>query len=1739
MNKNYTQTLRRGVRLLVLLGLLLNGSATWAQSGPVGNEWIVPGQQYYKVKILKDGLYKLDYQYLTQAGITGVVPNELQVWRRGREMARYIGGNAAVLDPTTFLEFYAVHNDGQLDAELYKRAVDQPHPYYSFDTDTASYFITWSAGRPGRAMSQPTAAAGTPHPHRLTSQLNLKVSVYVDIPVSQYNYLPWLESGEGYFEDGTRSVPCDSVIRNVALTGPPPELEVLMFGVSFGAHATEVLVVPPTGPARSLGVMRWTGRRRMRQTFQFLRSDVSSAGKVTIQTRRDASAVAGDNFYSCYFRVVAPQLSRWFANRRSVAFQNDSLLAGPATYEFEADSIPATAVGFDVQDLYNVQRVVGTAGSTNTRRRFVFPDANASATHRLLLADESHTVVPPMRAKRVYFRAINPAVPTFVIITNPLLMQRDLATGIANAPKEYASYRASTAGGRHDTLLVTVGQLYDQFFYGDRSWLAMRHFSRWLANATPTATNRFLLLLGKGIVPSEVGGRYRTGNLLLDLVPTSTRAVSDNMLTADFANDDFRARLNTGRLTVTTPAQILVYLAKLREHDLLRNDQVVPWRKNVLHLVGGEKNTEYVDFREYLNKYKQRVEQPLFGGKVVATLERSTEGLPVSVNIAQYLNPGLSLITFFGHGTPTNFSLDIGNVNDPSLGYNNPGKYPVLMFNNCAAASLFTSGTNLFFENWLFAPGKGAIGCMGQTGFGYEYALHPAQDSLFKLLFNDPRWYGRPITAVYNETVRRLQRAPSGQNNENNPFYYLNNDNIASEQLLCTTWHGDPTISLYAPPKPDFQVSNATLSISPAVGQSAVKASSGSFLLNIGVTNPGKLTRDTVDIRVTRIFDSNFPPTPPNSVTTYQRLQGPQGNATYAIELPNPAGANVFGNNTFRVELDYRNKVDESNETNNTAQTSFTFLRGGLTVLNPTEFAIVGTNRPRLVAQTNDPNGPQRVFEFEADTTAAFTSRLKQISGPVTATLTAGWQPTLPSSGRDSTVWYWRVRFQTQLSPDEDANWVVSSLRIIPGRTAGGWSQSHYAQFRRDQRAGVEVAAPTGRWNFSTENQPLLLRTRGGGVPAATPTFGGGVGFGITTNAAVPPTVADCAVNTPNLLVAVYDQYTLQPKKGLPAPALCGLSPQQFYIFGANPATATDTLNNLNNSTARQAQLAAFLAAVPEGDYVALVSMNRLRWPSLTNVRTAFNTLLGSQLVNQLQNGDPFALVAQKRSSGGRLIQEVGPVITAPATPRHAQTIVLSDTLRTPSSRGTITSMRIGPAQNWESLYHWIQREPGATSRFTLKVIGIDTLSNNTVLYAGIPPTSGRSGFSLATVSARQYPYLQLELTMADSLRRTAPQLREWYVTYRGVPEGVVRRDLVPASAYDPPQLVAQATGSGTINFPVKFENVTPFDFGTPLRAKVELRDAVAPFALNKSFFVTASRQLKGDSTLTIPVSIPMVGVFGAFTTKVTVNPLPSPLPEVNLFNNELTLAPFTVIDNNVPPTLDVAFDGRHILNGDIVSPVPIINIQLNDEDKLRPITDRTVFTVSLTRPGEPAPTLVNLNGPEVNFSVDASKGSVAKLEYRPGLSTPLKDGNYTLRVQGRDPSNASAGSQDFQVKFEVVSASKITNLYPYPNPVISKARFVFTVTGQELPRNMKIQIMSLTGRVVREIFMNELGPLHIGNNITDFAWDGTDTYGDRLANGTYLYRVSLDDPSAQFGRRATAGDTAFKNDWGKLVLMR
>jgi flagellar hook assembly protein FlgD len=97
----------------------------------------------------------------------------------------------------------------------------------------------------------------------------------------------------------------------------------------------------------------------------------------------------------------------------------------------------------------------------------------------------------------------------------------------------------------------------------------------------------------------------------------------------------------------------------------------------------------------------------------------------------------------------------------------------------------------------------------------------------------------------------------------------------------------------------------------------------------------------------------------------------------------------------------------------------------------------------------------------------------------------------------------------------------------------------------------------------------------------------------------------------------------------------------------------------------------------------------------------------------------------------------------------------------------------------------------------------------------------------------------------------------------------------------------------------------------------------------------------------------------------------------------------------------------------------------------------------------------------------------------------------------------------------------------------------VFTLTGSEIPDQMSIQIMTIRGIVVKEITQAELGPIRIGNNITEYAWDGRDQYGDLLANGVYFYRVVTKMNGEKVDHRAESFDKYFKKGFGKMVMIR
>jgi len=185
---------------------------------------------------------------------------------------------------------------------------------------------------------------------------------------------------------------------------------------------------------------------------------------------------------------------------------------------------------------------------------------------------------------------------------------------------------------------------------------------------------------------------------------------------------------------------------------------------------------------------------------------------------------------------------------------------------------------------------------------------------------------------------------------------------------------------------------------------------------------------------------------------------------------------------------------------------------------------------------------------------------------------------------------------------------------------------------------------------------------------------------------------------------------------------------------------------------------------------------------------------------------------------------------------------------------------------------------------------------------------------------------------------------------------------------------------------------------------------------------------------------------------------------------------------------------------------------------------------------------LISFNSDTVKFTPAGqapNPNNTATIEFLPHLT---QDGEYELIISGRDKSGNVSGKIQYRIAFQVINKAMISNMLNYPNPFTTSTAFVFTVTGSEVPQNIRIQILTITGKIVREITKQELGPIHIGRNITEFKWDGTDQYGQKLANGIYLYRVITNLNGKSLEKYKSENDNTdkyFNRGYGKMYLMR
>jgi hypothetical protein len=1608
------------------------------------NAWINFSQSYYKIPVAKNGIYRLSYADLQAAGIPigAVDPRRINLMHRGIEQSIFIQGQSdATFDPSDYIEFFGERNDGTLDTDLYSSPALQPHKYYNLFNDTAAYFLTWNAlPVPGKRMNTFFELNNTGLPKETFHNAE-QLRVYFDQYSGGYTELSEIQGtvfdqGEGW----TGTTICtilsgcvgfqDQVITQLThpTSGASPQLEINLVGRNEHQHQAEIYAGQDPSSLRLLTTANFIGFQNSILTLPLIPSDISSSGTLIVRVRILPTSIP-DLISISSIKVTFPQ--NFDMNSMGENFFNLTPNATNKSY-IEVLNQPSGARIWDITDKNNVG-FIGTIPVSGGLGAVVAETSNA---RKLYVTGTTLTT----SLRKVSFRSLS--AKDFVIISHRSLMKPALAYG--DPVQAYAAYRASTAGGGYDTLVVGIDQLYNQFNYGETSPRAIFQFMRFI---TSGGHPRYLFLIGKGLEVSN--GFYRKTSVaptdFRDLVPPAGMPGSDIAYTAGLAGTLYEPAVPTGRLTASTPLQVAIYLNKVKESESLPFTDL--WRKDLLHLSGGINAGEPELFRSYVDGFKAVAEDFYLGGSV-QTISKQTLNVEL-VNVKEQVNKGLDLITFFGHSGPGTIDIDIGFVSDPTLGYNNAGKYPGFLINGCNAGRFFDNRFT-FGEDWMLTANKGAKAFIAHSYFGFSNFLKLYSDTFYAVAFGDSLFLHKGIGDVQKEVAKRFIAA-TGTN--------LSSITQAQQMVLL----GDPAVVLFGASKPDYAVNNGSISMTSLDGK-PITAQSSSFAVDVQVKNFGRAQPGPLKLRVIRTLSDN-------STVSYDSIFNPvKYSDVLRVIIKKGRNNNEFGTNKFNVVVDADGTIPELDESNNEASLNFFIPLNGTKNLFPGPYAIVATSTTNIIFQHTDITSGTRTFKIEIDTAATFDSpflKRQTLNGKVLA------KTNLTLFADDSLVYYWRTRIDKPLA-GESNDWVTSSFVHIVN-SPEGWAQLKFPQLTEDPVVGLNKNPDIKRLEFLETVTAVNVKAYGN----ANPTSYALTSIKINGNELnVSPQRGPCRNNTINLVA--FDRGSAAPYPGIIYvnffdPRACGLTPLVINNF-----LPTEVDTGLGDD------LVQYVTNVHQGDSVVLFSIGDAGYASWsTNVKNKLGELgIAVNQLSALQPGEPFVIYGKKGAAAGTA--KIFRTATAPA---DAQELDVSKTITGRVNNGTLGSVTIGPAQQWSQLVSQVT-QVAANDVYSIDVIGIDQIGNEIKLMTGLSGV-----YDLSSFDAKVFPFLRLALKAEDQIDLTPVQLKKWIVKFTPSPEGILTYAGQTATE------TLQEGQEWKANY--GFTNISSRTFSDSLLVNVDLFSNTARSASRQTFKI---KQPKPGDTTKFAVTVKTVGKAGSNDVTVFVNP--RQLPEMYYDNNTLSLyGHLNVEADKNGPILDVTVDGRHVSTGDAVAASPVITMKVIDGNAFLLKKDTVGVDLYIKAPcptGDCPYKRINFSQKDVEWT-PATATTDFQLKYHPAS---LAVGAYSLKADASDASGNLSGDEPYEVSFIVTDKDSFVFKNVSPNPSPDNFHFNFYLAGPEIPDDFSLKIYSPTGGLIKSYGSAVIDQLHVGTN--DIIMDSNDAAGVPFGSGVYVYRMTV-----------------------------
>lgn len=204
-------------------------------------------------------------------------------------------------------------------------------------------------------------------------------------------------------------------------------------------------------------------------------------------------------------------------------------------------------------------------------------------------------------------------------------------------------------------------------------------------------------------------------------------------------------------------------------------------------------------------------------------------------------------------------------------------------------------------------------------------------------------------------------------------------------------------------------------------------------------------------------------------------------------------------------------------------------------------------------------------------------------------------------------------------------------------------------------------------------------------------------------------------------------------------------------------------------------------------------------------------------------------------------------------------------------------------------------------------------------------------------------------------------------------------------------------------------------------------------------------------------------------------------------------------ISDEIGPDIELFMNDENFADGGVTDTKPLFIAKVADENGINTSGNGIGHDIVVIIDGETSKPIILNNFYESDL--DTYKSGQVNYQF-----LDLEEGEHQLTLKIWDVNN---NSSEATLNFVVANSEvvEINHLLNYPNPFTTHTDFYFEHNQVHNISEAKIEIFTVTGKLVKSIFEDVNTCAYRSDGI---SWDGRDEYGDKLARGVYIYRLTV-----------------------------